>query len=230
MELKGIDLKRFDLKRFERLPLLGIVRGVDVRHIEELVESVSACGLESLEITMNTANAPELIARAAKCAGDRLMLGAGTVLSRSDLDHALDAGARYIVMPTLVEEVAAECRERAIPFFPGALTPQEIHDAWRAGASMVKVFPARIFGPEYFREIKGPFDKIRLLACGGISAANIGAYAACGADAFAFGGSIFNNQWIDDGRFDLVEAALRELISAFEEARLQLGIAPADAT
>ncbi len=208
-----------NLERFKKLPLLGIVRGIEASQMEPLLDVASSCGLESLEITMNTKGAPELIARAVKHVGDAMMVGAGTVLSRADLDAALEAGASYIVMPTLVEEVAQACRAREIPFFPGALTPQEIYDAWRAGASMVKVFPAKVFGPEYFREIKGPFDGVQLLACGGISPASIAAYSDCGADAFAFGASIFNREWIAAGRYDAVAEALAELIAAYRQAR-----------
>jgi len=118
------------------------------------------------------------------------------------------------VSPTLVPEVVAACVDARIAVFPGALTPQEIHDAWRAGASMVKVFPAGFFGPSYFSEIKGPFANIELLACGGVSAATLPEYARCGADGFAFGGSVFNLDWIRSGHFDRIEAAIRELVAA----------------
>ena len=203
---------------FLEKPLIGILRGIDAASLEPLIEVVIRSGLETLEITMNTPCAAELIARARELAGDRLSIGAGTVLDRDSLDSALAAGAGFIVMPTLVEEVASSCRERDIPFFPGALTPQEIHRAWLAGACMVKVFPARVFGPEYFREIKGPFDSIRLLACGGVSADSIGEYARCGADGFAFGGSLFDPSWIAAGRFEQVEAGLKELLAAWADS------------
>jgi 2-dehydro-3-deoxyphosphogluconate aldolase/(4S)-4-hydroxy-2-oxoglutarate aldolase len=203
-----------DFERFKSKPLMGIVRGIGLEELEPLLETVLAAGLETLEITMNTQGAPDLIARAREFAAGRLMLGAGTVLGLDSLELALDAGASFIVMPTLVEEVAETCDARGIPFFPGALTPQEIHRAWKSGASMVKVFPARFFGPEYFKEIKGPFADVQLLACGGISSANLQAYRANGADGFAFGGSVLNNEWMKNGQLHKVEAALRELIEA----------------
>jgi 2-dehydro-3-deoxyphosphogluconate aldolase/(4S)-4-hydroxy-2-oxoglutarate aldolase len=203
-----------DLARFKTRPLLGIVRGVELEQLKPLLESAIAAGLETLEITMNTPQAPALIARACEIAAGKLTIGAGTVLDLDDLKSATDAGATFIVSPTLIPEVVAACVEARLPVFPGALTPQEIHDAWRAGASMVKVFPAGVFGPSYFREIKGPFANIELLACGGVSVATLPEYARCGADAFAFGGSIFNLDWIQAGRFDRIEAAIRELVGA----------------
>ncbi|MGE4608774.1 MAG: bifunctional 4-hydroxy-2-oxoglutarate aldolase/2-dehydro-3-deoxy-phosphogluconate aldolase [Myxococcota bacterium] len=203
-----------DLVRFKIKPLLGIVRGIELGQLEPVLASAIAGGLETLEITMNTARAPELIARASEIAAGKLTIGAGTVLDLDDLNSATDAGATFIVSPTLVPEVVAACVEARIAVFPGALTPQEIHDAWRAGASMVKVFPAGFFGPSYFSEIKGPFANIELLACGGVSASTLGDYARCGADAFAFGGSVFNLDWIRAGHYDRIEAAIRKLVAA----------------
>ena len=82
-----------------------------------------------------------------------------------DLKIALKSGATFIVMPVLIKDVLKYCVKNKIPVFPGALTPGEIYQAWDAGSTMVKVFPAKFFGPEYFREIKGPFNNIQLLAC-----------------------------------------------------------------
>ena len=202
-------------EQFEEMPLMGIVRGVSPRHLSPLIDSVLGSGLETLEITMNTRGAPDLIAAAREIAKGRLVLGAGTVLTVGELDQASEAGASFIVMPVLVEDVAAACVERGIPFFPGALTPQEIHDAWRAGASMVKVFPARFFGPAYFREIKGPFEKVRLLACGGVSVENLGEYRESGADGFAFGSSIFSADRLAAGEFEAIESELRAIVRAW---------------
>ena len=150
------------LDRFRRKPLMGILRGITTAQLAPTLESAISGGLEALEITMNTPGAAELIARARAIAGGELAIGAGTVLSRESLDTALAAGASFIVMPTLVPDVVGECVRRDVPVFPGALTPQEIHTAWQAGAAMVKVFPSKFFGPEYFREVKGPFDDVLL--------------------------------------------------------------------
>jgi len=207
-----------DIAAFRDKPLLGIVRGVSAEEIEPLLESAIAGGLETLEITMNTPKAPELIARASEIAAGQLTIGAGTVLDLDDLKSATDAGATFIVSPTLIPEVVAACVEARIAVFPGALTPQEIHDAWRAGASMVKVFPAGFFGPSYFREIKGPFADIELLACGGVSTSTLAEYARCGADAFAFGGSVFNLDWISEGHYDRIETAIRELVAVLPQS------------
>jgi 2-dehydro-3-deoxyphosphogluconate aldolase/(4S)-4-hydroxy-2-oxoglutarate aldolase len=185
-----------DISRFKAKPILGILRGIPQERLEPLLETVISAGLETLEITMNTENAPQLIKRAVRFSGARLMLGAGTVIDKQGLKTALDAGAGFIVMPVLVEEVTEYCVKNKTPVFPGAFTPQEVFRAWQAGSTMVKVFPANFFGPAYFKELKAPFDKIELLACGGLSPENIRAYFLNGASAVAFGSSVFRREWL----------------------------------
>ena len=203
-----------DLARFRRLPLVGILRGIAADDVEPLAEAVIGAGLTTVEITMNTADAPALIARLRAVAGERLMVGAGTVLDLDAYVAARTAGASFIVMPTLVPSVVERCTAEHVPVFPGALTPQEIHTAWTAGATMVKVFPASVFGPTYLREIKGPFDRIELMAVGGVTADNMAAYFSCGASAVAFGASVFRTDWLASRAYDQIGAAVRQLVDA----------------
>lgn len=208
-----------DVSRFKQLPILGILRGGDVETVEPLIETVVAAGLETIEIAMNTPDAPEMLRRMVEVAGARLTVGAGTVITRDRLKVAMDAGASFIVLPTLVEEVVAYCRRRGTPVFPGAFTPQEIHKAWLAGATMVKVFPTKVLGPAYFQEIHGPFEEIELLACGGVNADNLASYLASGASAVAFGSSVFKKDWLARRDFDQIGAAVAELVAAFRNAQ-----------
>ena len=190
---------------------MGIVRGVKLGQIEPLIETVIASGLKTLEITMNTPGAGQLILEANKISQNRLALGAGTVLDMDSLRLALDSGATFIVMPVLAKDVLAYCVKNKIPVFPGALTPQEIYQAWEEGATMVKVFPAKFFGPEYFREIKAPFNDIELLACAGVTPQNMAEYFAYGASAIAFGGSVFRKDWLQKKDY----SSIRCLIKAY---------------
>jgi 2-dehydro-3-deoxyphosphogluconate aldolase / (4S)-4-hydroxy-2-oxoglutarate aldolase len=201
-----------DLQRFKATPVIGILRAWADVAIEDLVEAVSASGLKTIEITMNSFDAASLIRRAVKSSNGRLMIGAGTVLTTDLLKEALDAGASFAVMPTLVEDVIGYCTKNIIPVFPGALTPQEVYNAWNAGATMVKVFPASLFGPSYIKELKAPFEKIELLACGGVTPNNIKSYFSNGASAVAFGSSIFRNDWLKDHEFEKIRHAIKELI------------------
>lgn len=210
---------RMQLERFRRLPLLGIVRGAGLDDVDPLADLAIDAGLESIEITMNTAGAPELIRRMARRAGNSLMVGAGTVLDLDLLRSALDAGATFVVMPTLIGPVTEYCVTHGIPVFPGALTPTEIHHAHLAGATMVKVFPAGAFGPSYFKEVKGPFADIALLACGGISADNMADYFRNGASAVAFGGSVFRRDWLAARDYPRIAKEVGVLVEACRQAR-----------
>ncbi len=198
---------------FKKQPMLGIVRGVNANQIESLINAVIISGLKTLEITMNTANAAKLIRRAKELTKDKLTLGAGTVLNMRDLKEALDSGATFIVTPVFVKDVTAYCAKNKIPVFPGALTPAEIYQAWQEGATMVKVFPAKCFGPEYFKEVKGPFQDIELLAVGGITPENIREYFNQGASAVAFGASVFKKEWLDKQEYRKITAAIKDYLA-----------------
>ena len=206
-----------DVRRFKKLPVMGILRGVELDLLEPLIETVISCGLETIEITMNTENAAELIRKAVTLSGKRLMIGAGTVLNTGSLKSALDSGATFIVMPAFVKEVMDACVKGKIPVFPGALTPQEIFNAWSAGATMVKVFPAKFFGPDYFREIKAPFDDIELLACSGVTPENMQAYFLNGASAVAFGASVFKKEWLAKRDFANIGESIRRYLRALPQ-------------
>ncbi|MFH1045566.1 MAG: bifunctional 4-hydroxy-2-oxoglutarate aldolase/2-dehydro-3-deoxy-phosphogluconate aldolase [Candidatus Omnitrophota bacterium] len=206
-----------DIRSFKKLPLLGILRGIDATAVEPLCAAIVTSGLKTIEITMNTAEAPKLLKKMVKTAKGRLTIGAGTVLTMKDLRAAIDSGATFIVLPTLVQEVVEYCVKKTIPVFPGAFTPQEIYNAWRAGATMVKVFPAKFFGPEYLREIKEPFQDIELLACGGVTAENLRTFFNSGASAVAFGASVFKHEWLSGQKFALIEKSIAEFVKGYRQ-------------
>ncbi|MEE9259212.1 MAG: bifunctional 4-hydroxy-2-oxoglutarate aldolase/2-dehydro-3-deoxy-phosphogluconate aldolase [Nitrospinaceae bacterium] len=205
---------KFDPDLFKQEPVLGIIRGVPESHLQGVLDTTREAGLKFLEITLNTDNALRLIASASEHCEEALCIGAGTVLTRERAEAAVTAGARFLVAPTLNEEVAAFCRERGVPYFPGALTPTEIERAWNAGAAMVKVFPASQVGPQYFREIKGPFGNISLMAVGGVTADNIPDYFASGASAVAVGGSVFSESRMVNREYSKIHNHLKEILFA----------------
>jgi len=198
---------------------LGILRGIRKKAIDPLVEAVVPTGLRALEVTMDTEEAPTLIRHLVRAVGGRLSVGAGTVLSMTDLRAARDAGTEFIVSPTLVPDVVEHCAANGIPVFPGALTPHEIHAAHQAGATMVKLFPASAFGPGYLREIKGPFRDVPLLACGGVNPDNVRSYFEHGASAVAFGGGVFQPALLETDNFDEIARRLVALIQAAGKSR-----------
>jgi len=202
------------LSEFKKLPIMGILRGIDKTSLAPLLETIIASGMKTIEITMNTDAACELISEAVAISSGKLTIGAGTVLSMDDMHNALNAGASFIVMPTFIAEIVDYCTAHNIPVFPGALTPQEVFQVSQNGASMVKVFPSSLFGPRYFKELKGPFDKISLMAVGGVRLDNVSEFFQSGAEAVAVGGSIFNLKLIRENTFETIEKNLKALVDA----------------
>jgi len=208
-----------NLQEFKQMPLLGILRGISLDAVKPIADASINAGLKAIEITMNTERAPTLIETMRKHCGDNIAVGAGTVTSFERLKKALDAGAQFIVMPIINTTVLEYCNDNDIPVFPGALTPNEIFNAWHHGATMVKVFPASVFGPSYFKEIKAPMNDIELLACGGVSTNTIGDFLKNGASAAAFGASIYKKEWIETKRFQEIELEIKALIHAYEQSK-----------
>ncbi len=204
----------FDPELFEKEPVLGIIRGISETSLEGVLNAARDAGLKFLEITLNTDNAHQLIQSASEKFGDFLCIGAGTVRTREQAEEAFASGARFLVSPTFNNEVGVFCREKGLPYFPGALTPNEIETAWQAGAYMIKVFPSSQLGPGYFREIKGPLDDIPLMAVGGVTSDNIPDYFTSGASGVAVGGSVFSKSRMAKGEYSKIHNHLKEILFA----------------
>jgi 2-dehydro-3-deoxyphosphogluconate aldolase / (4S)-4-hydroxy-2-oxoglutarate aldolase len=201
----------FDLHRFELAPVIGILRGVKEESLEGVLEASIAGGLRFIEITLNTQDSHHLINQGTN-KYSRLTIGAGTVLSTEDAKKAFDSGAQFIVAPNFEEDVAEFCVENKLAYFPGALTPTEIQKAWKYGATMVKVFPVSQMGPDYIKQVKGPFDKVKLVAVGGVNPSNIKKYLDAGADAVALGGSIYSLQRMKNGKFSDIQKDIEDFM------------------
>src|SRR6185437_10684406 len=136
-------------KKFLKLPVVGIVRNITIEDLGSILPLYQEAGLSTMEITMNTPGAEQMIRYATEQYGFELNIGAGTVCNQRELEKALRAGARFIVTPITDEHVIRICRQEAVPVFAGAFTPAEIYKAWEAGADMVKIFPATSLGTQY---------------------------------------------------------------------------------
>jgi 2-dehydro-3-deoxyphosphogluconate aldolase / (4S)-4-hydroxy-2-oxoglutarate aldolase len=201
----------FDLHRFESAPVIGILRGVKEESLQGVLETSIAGGLRFIEITLNTQDSYHLIQQAINKYSE-LTIGAGTVLSALEAKKAFDSGAQFIVAPNFEEEVAAFCVENKLAYFPGALTPTEIQKAWKCGATMVKLFPVSQMGPDYIKQVKGPFDKVKLVAVGGVNPSNIKKYLSAGVDALALGGSIYSLQRMENGKFSDIQKDIEDFM------------------
>jgi len=195
---------KFSWEKYYKTPIIGILRGYPVEVLLDLIPVYIDSGYHTLEITMNSPSAAKTISILTETFPG-LNIGAGTVCHADDLREALDAGAQFIVMPVLNEEVVSLCARDDVPVFPGAYTPTEIYSAWQMGASAVKVFPASLLGPTYIREVLAPLNDIKLLPTGGVSAGNIRSYFEAGAVGVGMGSSLFEKNLIEEKDWDALK-------------------------
>ncbi|MBU1048516.1 bifunctional 4-hydroxy-2-oxoglutarate aldolase/2-dehydro-3-deoxy-phosphogluconate aldolase [Candidatus Bipolaricaulota bacterium] len=174
-------------------------------------------GVRVIEMTLTTPGATELI----KTVREELpsaLVGAGSVLSRKDVDRCIDAGAEFLVSPILDEDVMQYALSKGIPFSPGTFTPTEAYNAWKLGAGLVKVFPAARLGPKLLSDLKAPMPFLRLMPTGGISADTINEFLMAGADVVGAGSWLIEKSAVaakEFGRITDRAAQLRERADQF---------------
>jgi 2-dehydro-3-deoxyphosphogluconate aldolase/(4S)-4-hydroxy-2-oxoglutarate aldolase len=171
--------------------VIAVARHIDPDAAPGVGRALVAGGVRAMEVTLNEPQGDALrgIRALARVADDLgALVGAGTVLSVDAASLAVDAGARFIVMPHADPAIVGWCLARGVPCFPGALTPTEILAAWQAGAAAVKLFPAASVGVAYLGLLRGPFPDIPLVPTGGVSADTAGEWVAAGAAAVGMGG------------------------------------------
>ena len=194
--------------------IVAIIRGADPDAIFEIVRALKTGGIRTLEITINSPKALKVIEKVADEFSDELLIGAGTVLDPQTARDALQAGAKFIISPTLNIDTIAMTRRYGGLSIPGAFTPTEILRAYENGGEIIKVFPATL-GPRYIREIRGPLPQIPLMPTGGISHENIKEFREAGAVAFGIGSSLVNtDQPVNDEYLNLLIQKARELAAA----------------
>ena len=156
------------LQRVLDCGIVAVVRFADPGPLVEVVEALADGGVTVAEVTFTVPNALDVIRAAKRQLGDRVLLGAGTVLDPETARAALLAGAEFIVAPTLNLDVIRLCRRYDKLVMPGAFTPTEVLAAWEAGADIVKVFPADVVGPAFFKALRGPLPQVKLMPTGGV--------------------------------------------------------------
>ncbi len=199
--------------------LVAIVRVKEPSELVRIAEAIEAGGVRVIEFTMNTPNALEAISQLAREWGDRILLGAGTVLDPETGRAALLAGAQFLVAPNFNPALIELARRYSKIAVPGALTPTEIVAAWECGADVVKIFPASVGGPQYIKDILGPLSHIRLLPTGGVSLENIPAFIAAGASAVAVGGNLTDPKLIKAGNWVGLTELARRFADTIRQAR-----------
>jgi len=191
----------FSWELYKKAPIVGIVRGVSMEVMRDIATVYLRAGLHTIEITMNTPGATEMISNL-RSEFQNLNVGAGTVCNMEDYNMAVKAGAQFIVTPIVDEAVIRSAVGQNIPIFPGAYSPTEIYKAWSLGASAVKIFPATQLGVQFIKDISAPLNQIKLLPTGGVSLNNIKSFFEAGAVGVGMGSSLFDKKLIEEGDFE----------------------------
>ena len=165
---------------------------------EKAYKAALACingGIRLIEITFNVPEAEEVIKKL--CADNRALIGAGTVLSISDMKKALKAGASYIVSPHFDDEIVKFTKKQGAVSIPGACTPTEIYKAYGAGGDIIKLFPfVEIGGLDFLKAIRGPMPFVRFMLSGGVTLDNISEYLSVRASCILIGSSILKKELV----------------------------------
>jgi 2-dehydro-3-deoxyphosphogluconate aldolase/(4S)-4-hydroxy-2-oxoglutarate aldolase len=207
------------LRRVLDSGIVAVVRTPESDQLVEVARALADGGVEVVEITMSVPNALDVLRQVRQALGDRLLLGAGTVLDAETARAVLLAGAEFIVAPTLNLDVIRLCRRYDKLAIPGAFTPTEILTAWEAGADIVKVFPADVVGPAFFKALRGPLPQIRLMPTGGVDLSTAADFLKAGACCLGIGGQLVEPKAVAERNFDRIRSLARQYVAIVQQTR-----------
>jgi 2-dehydro-3-deoxyphosphogluconate aldolase/(4S)-4-hydroxy-2-oxoglutarate aldolase len=183
-------------------------------------EAIHEGGIPCVEITMTVKGAIRALEAVADKFGDRILLGAGTVLDPETARVCMLAGAQFFVTPCLNVRTIEIAKRYSKPIYPGALTPTEIVTAWEAGADAVKVFPcSALGGAKYIKALKGPLPHIDLVPTGGVNLDTIEEFLRAGASAVGVGGELVDAKTCSEGHYEVFAERARKFREAVDNAR-----------
>jgi 2-dehydro-3-deoxyphosphogluconate aldolase/(4S)-4-hydroxy-2-oxoglutarate aldolase len=212
------------LTKIREVGLIPIVRAPSAEDAMRAAEAIVAGGIGIAEITMTVPGALRVMEAVAARYGDKVLLGAGTILDTETCRAAMLAGAQFIVTPSLDVRVIEMARRYAKPVFPGALTPTEVVTAWQAGADMVKIFPCGpVGGPKYVKALKGPLPHIEMVPTGGVNLETTADFIKAGAAAVAVGGELVDMKALKEGKLDQITETAKKFVEAVRAGRAALG-------
>ncbi|MBU5436807.1 bifunctional 2-keto-4-hydroxyglutarate aldolase/2-keto-3-deoxy-6-phosphogluconate aldolase [Tissierella sp. MSJ-40] len=201
------------LKRIHEVGVVAVVRAESTEKAKKIALACMDGGVDSIEITFTVPGAHKVIEDLTNEFGDKLLVGAGTVLDSETARIAILSGAKYIVSPAFDLETAKLCNRYQIPYMPGCMTIKEMITAMEAGADVIKVFPGSAFGPSFISAIKGPLPQASLMPTGGVSLDNVDQWIKNGCIAVGVGGNLTK------GTSEDMTKAAKEFVNKVREAR-----------
>ena len=203
---------------------IGVIPVIRAQSAEEAMSAIDAIregGISVLEITMTVPGAVKVIEKVSALYGSQALIGAGTVLDPETARACIQAGARFIVSPSLNLETISLCRREDVVVMPGSLTPTEVVNAWTAGADFVKVFPAgAVGGANYIKSLKAPLPQIELIPTGGVSLKTAADFIKAGASALGIGADLVDVKALREGQQNVITERARQFVQIVQEARM----------
>jgi len=212
--------KQKTLASIREIGIVPIVRAASPEAALKAAEAIYRGGIRAVEVTMTVPGAIRVLEKVADQYGDRLTLGAGTVLDPETARACMLAGAEFFVTPGLKLSTIEICHRYSKVIMPGALTPTEVQTAWEAGADMVKIFPCgNVGGPKYIKALKAPLPQVEMVPTGGVNLDNAADFLRAGASAIAVGSEMVDSKALAEGRLDVIEETARQFLARVGEAR-----------
>lgn len=203
--------------------IVPVVRTSSAESAVRAIEAIYAGGIRAAEITMTVPGAVKALEAVANQFGDKIVLGAGTVLDPESARISMLAGAEFFVTPSLKLATIEMVKRYGKVVMPGALTPTEVLTAWEAGADIVKVFPCgNVGGPKYIKALKAPFPQIEMIPTGGVNLETAGEFLKAGACAVAVGAELVDAKTIKEGRYEVFEERARKFLQVIAAAREEM--------
>lgn len=201
------DVMKQKVKNFSKIT--AILRGYDYEQVESVVKVLKDSLVSAVEITLNRSDSKQIIGKIVQKYGGDIAVGAGTVLSREDLEDVVKGGVDFVLSPSMFsKDMLDYCKINGVISVPGAFSPTEVYQSIKAGADIVKIFPANAVGSKYFKDIMAPLGNISLMAVGGINAQNVKEYFEAGASFVGVASGLFKKQDIIEKNSDGLKEAL----------------------
>jgi 2-dehydro-3-deoxyphosphogluconate aldolase/(4S)-4-hydroxy-2-oxoglutarate aldolase len=208
------------LKSLKEIGVVAVIRADNPADLIDVGRALNAGGVNHIEITMTVPGALEVIEKAVSALKDLgVCIGAGTILDGETARLAILAGAGYIVSPVFRPDVVAVCKRYGVAVTPGAMTPLEVLDAWEGGADVVKIFPAGVGGPQFFKDLKGPFPHIEIMPTGAVNRETAPQFIKAGACAIGVGGELAGKPLIAARDYATITQNARDFVALVKGAR-----------
>ncbi len=204
----------------ERVGLVPVLRAKSTAQANAVVQAMIAGGVTVVEVTMTCPDAIEILTGLKQEYGSKLLLGSGTVTTAKEAEDTIEAGAEFVVSPSLHPEVIAATKAAGKLSIPGALTPTEVITAYRAGADYVKIFPCSAMGgASYLKALLAPFPFLKLIPTGGVTVKTAEDFLRAGARALGVGSDLVNLTAIDEGKPEIITEAAKAYLQVLAKVR-----------